>query len=88
MILGDAGVDTDEYDESVIVHEWGHYLPDRSYRATTVLADRHGGGDLLDMRVAFSEGWANAYSGSGDRRGTPISDTSGSSAGRRIRYLS
>ena len=76
MILGDAEVDTDEYDESVIVHEWGHYFQSILSRDDSV-GGSHGGGDLLDMRVAFSEGWANAYSGLATARDAYI-DTSGS----------
>ena len=76
MILGDAEVDTDEYDESVIVHEWGHYFQSILSKDDS-LGGSHGGGDLLDMRVAFSEGWANAYSGLATARDAYI-DTSGS----------
>ena len=76
MILGHAEVDTDEYDESVIVHEWGHYFQSILSRDDSI-GGNHGGGDLLDMRVAFSEGWANAYSGLATARDAYI-DTSGS----------
>gem|GEM_PF-1204322 len=76
MILGDTEVDTDEYDESVIVHEWGHYFQSILSRDDSI-GGNHGGGDLLDMRVAFSEGWANAYSGLATARDAYI-DTSGS----------
>jgi len=76
MILGDAEVDTDEYDESVIVHEWGHYFQSILSRDDSV-GGNHGSGDLLDMRVAFSEGWANAYSGLATARDAYI-DSSGS----------
>ena len=76
MILGDAEVDTDEYDESVIVHEWGHYFQSILSKDDSI-GGSHGGGDLLDMRVAFSEGWANAYSGLATARDAYI-DTSGS----------
>lgn len=62
MILGDAEVDTDEYDESIVIHEWGHYFQSILSRDDS-LGGPHGGEDKLDMRVAFSEGWANAYSG-------------------------
>jgi hypothetical protein len=79
MILGDAGVDTDEYDESVIIHEWGHYLQTILSRDDSI-GGPHGSGDLLDMRVAFSEGWANAYSGLASNRDV-YSDTSGRNQG-------
>jgi hypothetical protein len=61
-LLGKADVNTDEYDASVIGHEWGHYL-----QATFGRIDSAGGAhtfdDLEDPRVAFSEGWATAMSG-------------------------
>lgn len=61
-ILGKEDVDTDEYDTGVIVHEWGHYFESAFSRADSV-GGPHGNGDLLDMRVAFGEGWGNALAG-------------------------
>ena len=62
FVLGDANEDTDEFDQSVIIHEWGHYYQDVVSKDDSV-GGMHGSGDLLDLRVAFSEGWANALSG-------------------------
>jgi hypothetical protein len=62
-ILGDfssASSDTDEFDQHVIAHEFGHYFEDRLSRSDSIGGD-HGGGDRLDLRVAFGEGWGNAY---------------------------
>ena len=62
FLLGDDGVDTDEYDAHVITHEYTHYLT-----ANVSRSDSYGGshalGDILDMTVAFDEGLANAFSG-------------------------
>jgi hypothetical protein len=60
-ILGDADNDTDEYDDHVITHEWGHYYEDKFSRSDSI-GGSHGGGDRLDIRVAFGEGWGNAFS--------------------------
>lgn len=60
-ILGDEGGDTDEYDEHIIAHEWGHYFEDRLSRSDSI-GGSHSQNDRLDMRVAFSEGWGNALS--------------------------
>lgn len=60
-ILGDADVDTDEYDSHVVVHEWGHYFEATLGRSDSV-GGAHSDGDVLDPRVAFSEGWGNALS--------------------------
>lgn len=61
-ILGAEDVDTDEYDSAVIVHEWGHYFESRFSRADNP-GGNHGSGELLDMRLAFGEGWGNALAG-------------------------
>jgi len=61
-ILGDANNDTDEYDPHVLLHEWGHYLEDELFRSDSIGGD-HADGQLLDLRVAMSEGFANAFSG-------------------------
>ncbi|MCW9014968.1 MAG: hypothetical protein OQL06_14445 [Gammaproteobacteria bacterium] len=62
FILGDADNDTDEYDGHVIVHEWGHYFEEFFSRSDSI-GGSHSGGDILDIRVAFGEGWGNAFSG-------------------------
>jgi hypothetical protein len=62
-ILGRQNDDTDEYDASVVAHEWGHYYQSAFSRDDS-MGGRHGGGDdRLDRRIAFSEGWGNAWSG-------------------------
>ncbi len=68
FVLG-ALNDTDEYDYHVIIHEWGHYFQDNFSRDDSI-GGPHGGGDVLDIRVAFSEGFGNAFSAivSGDSR--------------------
>ena len=60
-ILGQAGSDTDEFDRHVVVHEWGHFVEAKSSRSDSV-GGEHGGGDRLQMSVAFGEGWGNALS--------------------------
>jgi hypothetical protein len=61
-VLGFASNDTDEYDRHVMAHEFGHYLQSAFSRDDSV-GGLHGQSDRLDMRVAFSEGWGNAWSG-------------------------
>ena len=60
-ILGDENADTDEYDDHVIAHEWGHYYEDVFSRSDSIGGD-HGKDEHLDIRVAFGEGWGNAFS--------------------------
>jgi len=62
LILGDEENDTDEYDEHVVIHEWGHYFEDQLSRSDSI-GGPHGQGDRLDPRVALGEGFGNALSG-------------------------
>ncbi len=78
-ILGFEDNDTDEYDESVVAHEWWHFAEDALLRSEN-LGGPHGGGDRLDMRVAFSEGTGNAWSAVVN--GSPLyTDSGGTSQG-------
>jgi len=61
MLQGDQNGDSDEYDDHIIVHEWGHYFEEKFSRADSI-GGGHSGGDFLDIRVAFGEGWGNAWS--------------------------
>jgi hypothetical protein len=61
-LLGAADDDSDEYDSPVVAHEWGHYFQDAFSRDDSI-GGPHTGTDFLDIRVAFSEGWGNAWSG-------------------------
>ncbi len=60
-ILGDENNDTDEYDRHVLLHEWAHYVEEKLSRSDNIGGD-HSFDDKLDMRVAMSEGFANAFS--------------------------
>lgn len=63
-ILGsfaDGAGDTDEFDQHVIAHEFGHYVEDNFSRSDSIGGD-HQPANQLDLRVAFGEGWGNAYS--------------------------
>lgn len=61
--LGFADNDTDEYDRHVVAHELGHYLQEAFARDDSVGGLHGGPDDRLDLRVAFSEGWGNGWSG-------------------------
>jgi len=60
-ILGDADVDTDEFDDHVLAHEWVHYLLDRMSKDTST-GGAHDLTEFLDARLAYSEGIATALS--------------------------
>ena len=61
-VLGDDGVDTDEYDTHVLAHEFMHFIEYTIGRSDSI-GGVHARGDKLDLRVAFSEGFGNAFSG-------------------------
>ena len=62
FLLGQEDQDTEEYDRGIILHEWGHYLENAFFRSDSI-GGPHTLGDRLDMRVAFSEGFASALAG-------------------------
>ncbi|MCP5472938.1 MAG: hypothetical protein H7A18_12845 [Sinobacteraceae bacterium] len=59
-VLGAADSDSDEFDQHVLAHEWGHYYQDHFSRDDSI-GGPHSIGERLDLRVAFSEGWGNAF---------------------------
>lgn len=61
-VLGDENVNTDEYDNHVIAHEFGHYI-EAAFSRSDSIGGRHYLGEPLDMRVAFGEGYGTAFSG-------------------------
>lgn len=61
-LRGDATTNTDEFDEMVIAHEFGHFATHQFSRADSIGGD-HSLLDYLDPRLAFDEGWASAFAG-------------------------
>lgn len=59
-VLGHEDNDTDEFDRAVIQHEFGHYVEDKLSRSESIGGD-HMLGVPIDMRVAFGEGFGNAF---------------------------
>lgn len=65
FMLGRAdgvGADPDEFDDHIVVHEWGHYFEDVFSRSDSI-GGSHSLSQSLDMRTAFGEGWASALAG-------------------------
>lgn len=50
--------DTDHFDNSVIIHEYGHFLED-VYTISDSPGGAHSGNAIIDPRLAWSEGWGN-----------------------------
>jgi len=60
-LQGDQKGDSDEYDDHILIHEWGHYF-ERNFSRADNIGGPHGTGEYLDIRVAFGEGFGNALS--------------------------
>jgi len=60
-INGDVNCsDTDHFDNSVILHEYGHFLED-VYGKSDSPGGSHNGNAIIDPRLAWSEGWSNFF---------------------------
>lgn len=61
-INGSTCADTDHFDNSVIIHEYGHFLEKDQSRGDSP-GGSHNGNSVIDPRLAWSEGWANFLQG-------------------------
>jgi hypothetical protein len=52
--------DTDHFDNSVIIHEYGHFL-ESQFSASDSPGGSHDANSVIDPRLAWSEGWANFF---------------------------
>lgn len=59
-IQGSVCTDTDHFDRSVILHEYGHYLEAALGRSSSP-GGSHDGNSVIDPRLAWSEGWADFF---------------------------
>jgi hypothetical protein len=59
-LVSNLAMDTDEFDQHVIAHEFGHYIEFNFSRADNI-GGGHSVGDKLDPRVAFGEGFGYAF---------------------------
>jgi hypothetical protein len=78
FLVGDAAVNTTEFDFAVVLHEWGHYFEDNFSRSDSV-GGRHFLGELIEARTAFSEGWGHAVAAMAS--GDPMSCNTGAVGG-------
>ncbi len=84
-ILGKINVDTDELDRHIVAHEFGHYLENKIYRSDSI-GGSHSLSDSLDPRLAFGEGFGNAFSAIVHNDGTYY-DTSGATQATGFRII-
>jgi hypothetical protein len=52
--------DTDHFDNSVIIHEYGHFLEDALFNSDSP-GGSHNGNKIIDPRLAWSEGWGDFF---------------------------
>lgn len=52
--------DTDHFDNSIILHEYAHFL-EEFYAKSDSPGGSHSGNGVIDPRLAWSEGWANFF---------------------------
>lgn len=52
--------DTDHFDNSIILHEYGHFLEDQVFVSDSP-GGPHDGDSIIDPRLAWSEGWGNFF---------------------------
>jgi hypothetical protein len=83
-VLGDRNTDSDEYDDSVLIHEYAHMLAAKFSRDDSI-GGAHRLGDNLDPRVAWSEGWANFFSAA-VRNDSVYRDSTGPGGSNVIRF--
>lgn len=62
FILGQADVDTDEFDQGVVGHEFGHYLQFAASYSDNP-GDYHAGDSFKDASLAYGEGFGTAIGG-------------------------
>jgi len=84
-ISGDFNTeDTDHFDDTIIIHEYGHFLEDR-YSDSDSPGGPHNGQIAIDPRLAFSEAWSNFFQAAvnfGETSTTPMYiDTAGNTDG-------
>ncbi len=81
-VNGSRAVNSDEFDDTVLAHEYGHFLA-RAYSRDDTFGGFHVIGQRLDPRVAWSEGWATFFGCAA--MGTSLKIDSYGSNGRRAR---
>lgn len=55
-----ANSDTDHFDNTIIVHEYGHFIEEQ-FADSDSPGGEHNGRQTIDPRLAWGEGWANFF---------------------------
>lgn len=62
-VIGNSGGDTDGYDDDVVWHEFGHFIADKFSRDESPGGYHYLTDNEQDMRLSWSEGWGNFFTG-------------------------
>lgn len=62
-----SNINTDEFDYSVVLHEWGHFFEDELARSDSI-GGQHFIPGTVEARVSFGEGWGYAIASIASRR--------------------
>jgi hypothetical protein len=78
-VRGIRDKDADEFDDFVLIHEYGHFVMKVFSRDDTP-GGQHGNDEKIDPRLAWSEGWANFFASAvlGDSRYVDTTGPAGS----------
>ena len=62
-VLNEPGGDTDEYDDDVLWHEYGHFAAAKFSKDDSQGGEHSLSDNTQDLRLAWSEGWGNFFPG-------------------------
>ncbi len=60
-VKSETGGDTDEYDDDVLWHEYGHFIANHFSKDNSPGGEHYIDSNDLDLRLAWSEGWGNFF---------------------------
>lgn len=84
FILGDRGRDSDEYDDYILLHEYGHFVM-RLFSTDDSPGGNHSIQNKVDPRLAWSEGWAHYFACA--VLGDPLYVDTGAQKGQQVGLL-
>src|SRR3989338_5267660 len=62
-VLNEPGGDTDEYDDDVLWHEYGHFIAAKFSKDDSQGGQHRHSDNTHDLRLTWSEGWGNFFPG-------------------------
>lgn len=75
IFVSGANTDQDEYDDDVVLHEFGHYVASNFSKDDSPGGQHTFGDSTEDVRLAWSEGWATFFSAAVRNNGTLVDNS-------------